>query len=717
MNEQFSERSLARSTEVAAPGQSGGPQAVLMRIRLIGQMEAWSLNSDTVLPTGRKTRALLGILALSAPKPVLRAKLAELLWSRRPEEQARASLRQEIHRLMEALYPLGTSVIAINRDTLMLRPGSTWVDVGEVLRASPNNPAALDLLEGDLMEGLDGVDPSLDQWLEIERENLRDRARNLAESLLGESIEPNAVIAAALRLLGIDRTHEGAWRALMKAYFVLGERGRAVQTYNRCKAVLAELLDSAPSEETQRLFNEVQSSGANVQPDVRPPPLERPERRQPPEARPSALKSEALDRSQSRMAQNISEPRQESQRGSLQRGGARVGVMPLRLIGINESDSYLSVGLAEQISDALSRFRWLFVVASGSLARFSAETRHEAAIRRSFGIDFLLDGSVQREGDRLRVAMRLLDLRAGSQVVWNGRFDAEGTDLFSLMDDIATAVVGQIDPEILLIEMKRVAARPPQDLSANEMMLRAIGMIGRMEKDRFLEAGELLRQSVEKEPDFAAAHAWYAYWHIWLVGQGWGEPGKDHIADAERLAERAIALDNTDARALTIAGHVRAFLHHRLPEAIALHNRALQENPNLAMAWNLSGVAYAYMGELEEADRRAKRYKKLSPMDPYAFFYDTLRIIVALLRRDHELAAEVGREVSQMNPSFSASCRPYLAALGHLGLVDEAAEVRKRLLTIEPNFTVGSFIATSPYVRVEDRNHFAEGLRLAGLPE
>ena len=104
-------------------------------------------------------------------------------------------------------------------------------------------------------------------------------------------------------------------------------------------------------------------------------------------------------------------------------------------------------------------------------------------------------------------------------------------------------------------------------------------------------------------------------------------------------------------------------------------------------------------------------------MDPYAFFYDTLRIIVALLRRDHELAAEVGREVSQMNPSFSASCRPYLAALGHLGLVDEAAEVRKRLLTIEPNFTVGSFIATSPYVRVEDRNHFAEGLRLAGLPE
>ena len=109
-------------------------------------MEAWTLTSENILPTGRKTRALLAILALSSPRPVLRSKLAELLWSRRPEEQARASLRQEIHRLLEALNPVGNQIMSVQRDHLTLRPGTVWVDVEEVLRASVSKPQALSLL-------------------------------------------------------------------------------------------------------------------------------------------------------------------------------------------------------------------------------------------------------------------------------------------------------------------------------------------------------------------------------------------------------------------------------------------------------------------------------------------------------------------------------------------------------------------------------------------
>lgn len=176
-------------------------------------------------------------------------------------------------------------------------------------------------------------------------------------------------------------------------------------------------------------------------------------------------------------------------------------------------------------------------------------------------------------------------------------------------------------------------------------------------------------------------------------------------------------LDPQDAKALTIAGHVRAFLHHRLREAIALHERALMLNPNLAMAWNLSGVAYAYLGDIEEAERRIQRYKKLAPLDPQAFFFDTALIIIALLKRDYKAAVEVGREVSEMNPAFSAACKPYLAALGHIGQHEEAEVVRRRLLSIEPGFTIHQFIDSSPFERVEDRDQFREGLRLAGLPE
>jgi hypothetical protein len=232
-----------------------------------------------------------------------------------------------------------------------------------------------------------------------------------------------------------------------------------------------------------------------------------------------------------------------------------------------------------------------------------------------------------------------------------------------------------------------------------------------------MHAGDLLRQAIALEPDYAAAHAWYAFWHVFLVGQAWTDNPAAAMAEAGRLANRAITLDPQDARGLTIAGHVRAFLHRRLREAVSLHERALTVNPNLVMAWALSAAAFAYLGEFEEADKRMRRYKKLSPLDPHAFFYDCVFILVALLRHDHEEAARIGRAVSEMNPAFSTACKPYLAALGHLGWTEETAQVRQRLLSIEPDFSIARFLEASPCERPEDRLHYAAGLRLAGVPE
>jgi TolB-like protein len=568
-----------------------------------------------------------------------------------------------------------------------------WVDVDEVMRATVEQPASLSLLEGDLLEDLDGIDPTFDAWLAAERERVRDRARSVAEALLRTQVEPEAAIPVAQRLLSIDRAHEGAWRALMRAHAARGERGMAIQAYDRCRAVLADLLDAAPSVETQRLLAEIRGpSGSRIRPrPPAPPPIE--ETDEPPpvlEPKPAAAPT---------------------------RGGAHVGVLPLQLIGTSEDEAHLATGLAEEITTALARFRWMFVVSSNSLARFAVDTRDEAAIRRTFGLDFLLDGTVQKERTRLRITLRLLDLRAGNQVVWARRFDRQAHDLLSLQDEIAAEVVAQIDPEILLIEAHRTAARPLIDPTAYDLMLRAVTLIGRMERQPFMRAGELLSQAIALEPDYAAANAWYAYWHVFLVGQGWAEDSRAALEQAGQLAERAIVLDPFDARGLAMAGHVRAFLHHRLREAIALHERALSLNPNLAMAWNLSGVAHAYLGDWEEADRRVARYKKLSPLDPHAFFFDTAFIIVALLKRDYESAVVAGRAVTEMNPSFSAACKPYLAALGHAGRMQEASVVLRRLMAIEPDFTIERFLATTPIEQPANREHYAEGLRLAGVPE
>lgn len=690
----------ASSKITAQAAQTASLDQVIVRLRLIGQMEAWTVTSENVLPIGRKTRALLATVALSAPRPALRGRLAELLWSGRPEEQARASLRQEVHRLLDALTPAKESVLLVTRDHLTLRPGAVWVDVEEVMRATTDHPASLSLLDGDLLEGLDGVNPTFDAWLNVERERLRDRARTVAEALLREQVEPATAIPAAQRLLQIDRAHEGAWRALMRAHAARGERGMAIQAYDRCRAVLADLLDAAPSLETQKLLNEIRGPNRN---------------RLPPRPAPVLIDTQPH---QEESGNDDTAARPEAPEDApTARGGAHVGVMPLQLIGVLEEEAHLAPGLAEEITTALARFRWMFVVSSNSLGRFAAESRDEAEIRRIFGIDFLLDGTIQRVRNRLRITVRLMDLRSGNQVVWARRFDRQTNDLLSLQDEIASEVVAQIDPEILLIEARRSAAQTPINATAYDFMLRAIPLMSRLDRQSFELAGEHLSNSIKLEPDYAAAYAWYAYWHAFLVGQGWADNPKAMMEEAGRLAERAIVLDPFDARALTIAGHVRAFLHRRLREAATLHERALVLNPNLAMAWALSAITYAYVGNFEEAERRNNRYKRLSPMDPHAFFFDAFFALIYLLKHDHEGAVNIGRAVSELNPSFGASHKPYLAALGYLGLQEETASIRQRLLMIEPDFTIERFLATTPLEREVDRQYYAQGLRLAGVPE
>lgn len=656
---------------------------VVVRLRLIGQMEASTPNGESLLPPGRKTRALLAIIALSAPRPVLRSRLAELLWSRRPEEQARASLRQEIHRLQEVLASASKEVLAINRDSLALRPGAVWVDVEEVLHATTTHPASLALLDGELLEELDGVDPAFDGWLQTERERLRDRARSVGETLLLEQSSPEALIVVAQQLLSIDRAHEGAWRSLMRAHADRGERGMAIQSYDRCRAVLADLLDATPSTETQALLADIRL-GRTARPaaPAASPPMQR------------------------------LEPRTASPRV-----GAKLGVLPLTLVGTDETEAHLALGLAEEITSAMQRVRGLFLISSGSLAQFVQQGRDDAGLRRTFGLDFVLDGLVQRVGRRLRITLRLVDLRDGGQIVWARRFDRQTSDLLTLQEEVAAEVVAQVDPEILAIESRRAAQRPSSDSAAYDLLLRALPGLGRLEREHFMQSGQLLRQAISLEPDFAAAYAWHACWLTFLVGQGWAKDREAAVNDAAHHAERAVTLDPQDAKGLTIAGHVRASLQRCIREGSTLHERALALNPNLAMAWALSGFAHLHLGDWEEGERRLRRYKQLAPTDPHAFHYDTGFSLVALAKRDYEGAVIAGRSVSEMNPAFSAACESYLAALGYLGQMQEAAVVRRRLLTIDPAFSIESYLRDSPFEQVQDREHVAQGLRLAGVTE
>ena len=671
---------MADGSRLIGAAVRGASGAVLLHLRLIGQMEARTPSGESVLPLGRKTRALLAILALAAPRRGARARRAELLWSRRLEEQARASLRQEIHRLGEVLAPLGGEIVRVTRDHLALRPEVVWVDVQQVLSATTAEPSSLDLLDGELLDEFDSIDPALDHWLAGERDRLRDRARGIVETLLADQDAPEAVIPVAQKLLSIDRAHEGAWRALMRAHAERGERSLAIQAFDRCRLALADRLDAAPSAETQHLVAEIRAGTL-----------------------PGPMRPRAAD--------------MRNEAGPVGRNGARVGVLPLQMVGTSEEEAQLSHTLAEEVTSALMRFASMIVVSSSAMAQFAS--RDEEALRRAFDLDFLLDGSVQRVGRRLRVTMRLLDLREGNQIVWARRFDRQSDDQLALQDEVAAEIVAQIDPEIMQAEGRR-ASCSAADGSPYEMVLRALPLIWRLRRDEFVQAGELFARTLELDPDYAAAHAWQAYWGMICVGQGWSgnHGGLDALtAQTSHHAERAVMLDPQDARNLTIAGQVRAFLHRRPREAQELHAQALALNPNLAMAWGLSAVTHIYLGDFEEAARRFARYKRLSPMDPISFFYEAHMGLLEIHRRDYGAAVMLCRRATELNPRFLWGLRHHLSALGHAGRLGEAAGVRERLFAIQPGCTVQHVIRESPSENPDQAEHYARGLRLAGLAE
>ncbi|MBV8912207.1 MAG: hypothetical protein JOZ05_04080, partial [Acetobacteraceae bacterium] len=361
----------------------------------------------------------------------------------------------------------------------------------------------------------------------------------------------------------------------------------------------------------------------------------------------AAVRSRFRDRPDERSREHDEAP-------AVPKRGSVIGVGLLNAIGL-ESDCYLSLALAEEIATALARIRGLIVISSASVATALGSRR---ALREELGLDFLLEGSLQRIGERLRVGVKLVDAATGV-VCWTSQFEYDDSNLFAVQQDVAALVAAGLEPEIPFIAAERMKRGGDSGEGAYGLILRAISRIHLLERRSFMEAGELLHRAIELEPEYSPAYSWLALWNVFLVGQGWARDPQASIGRAGEAAEHAVMLDPNDARGLAIAGHVRAFLHRRLDEALPLHERALTINPSLPLAWHLSGVAQAYRGNLEEARHRLEQCRRLAPRDPHSFYAEGAFIIVELLSRNHTVAAEIGRRVTQLQPRFSAAYKPY----------------------------------------------------------
>jgi TolB-like protein len=401
---------------------------------------------------------------------------------------------------------------------------------------------------------------------------------------------------------------------------------------------------------------------------------------------------------------------------SAPRRAVRLGVLPFKAVDTLGQNKF-SVGLAEELTTALGRFRWMSCVSPSSIAALVDDATVTSQQWEDLDLDYLLEGSFRQSGADIRITIRLINIRESSEVSWSKRFDSKLADVLSLQDKIAADTAAQVAPEVLIREGDRAASRPQVDPTSYGLMLQAIPGVYRLDQRGFRAAGPLLRQALELDPTNAAAHSWLAHWYLLLVGQGWAKNPNWATQRADELAQRAITLDPSDARGLTVAGHVKAFLHKEAELGLRLHAKALHLNPNLALAWCYCGLAHSYAGQHMEAIKCIQQAQRLSPHDPHGFFFDTSMVMPLLLTGDHALAAQFGRRAREANPGLSSAYKGLISALGFLGQVEEAQALLRELILLEPNFSIHDAIARSPLTRLEDLQHYAGGLRLAGCDE
>ena len=671
-----------RANARAAPLERESP---ILRIHLLGPMRATTFLGEDVLPKGKKARALLGCLCIAAGKPVPRARLAGLLWDRVAEAQARTNFRQALREVSVSLGVYAGEIVQSDRESVRINPDLCWIDALAVLNSKPSSSNWLksdlsELCSGELLDDLAGASASFDHWLLTERSRFAGQLKEMLEEELKtvDRLQADAAQRAAVaqRLIRYDATHERASRVLMRALADLGDRAQAVREFQRCRAALKEALDVEPSHETQALLAEIRSQPAR--------------------------RYASLVEGTAEYPKSIASSRD---------AGSNSRRLRVSVLHFQEStpaiDRNLAFSLSQGIAAALARFRWFDVIAPSAVVGESEEGA------RNKEIDYQVDGDLRKSGDRLQINVRLRDIGQDSQPVWSDSFELAESQLHLLDELVTTRIVGRIDPIILFIEGR---PRRRERYGATGLLLRAISLMYSMEQDKYYEAGNLIKQAMEMDPDNAMAAAWGAHWQVFHVGQGWARDIEGALATAQKHALRAIRLDPTNAEALGIYAHVCAFLDKDFDSALYYFDRSLRLNPSLGFVWALSAVTHCYIGMPDAALMRMERYRDLAPFDPYYSFFDGVRALAYVLKRDYLQAIAVGRRMVKAHPDFINAYKTVIAALGHLRRRGEAQPYIEKLLFLEPSFSIENFEKLYPLKRPADRELFVKGLRLAGVP-
>ena len=296
-------------------------------------------------------------------------------------------------------------------------------------------------------------------------------------------------------------------------------------------------------------------------------------------------------------------------------GMPSIAVLPFVNLSGDADQDYFADGVVEDIISALSRIRWLFVIARNSSFTYKGRAVDVKQVGRELGVRYILEGSVRKAANRVRITSQLIDALSGAHL-WSERFEGALDDIFEVQDQVTASVVGAIAPQLEHAEIERAQRKPTESLDAYDYYLRGMARIHRGTREAVEEALPLFKRCIELDPDFAAGHAMAAWSYFWRRVNGWTEDSVLETSEGERLARRAVELGRDDAVALTRGGHALAHFMDDLSGGIALLDRAVFLNPNLASAWFLGGFLRTWQGDSEAAISHFERAMRLSPVDP-----------------------------------------------------------------------------------------------------
>jgi TolB-like protein/two-component SAPR family response regulator len=648
-----------------------------VHIRILGGMEITSSTDETLrLPT-RKASLVLAALVL-APKGVPRQQLCDAFWPDRGETQARSSLRQALAAIRRVVSGEASNIL-IEGDgemvRLVTRPEN--VDVWLFSHLTEQSDAlqlanAAECYQGDILSGI-GFPEALDQWFAPHRRSYRHKALLLVEqlSLLGDAdlkkVEAGCQTLAE-RLLSIDPTAEEAHRALIRLHQHHGRVNAALRQFQLCKETLQRELGVEPESRTRALM------AGPRQPAVAAEP-----------APPSELPS--------------------------------IAVLPFRNLTSDPDQDYFADGVVDDVINGLSRYRnLLYVIARNSSFTYKGRAVDVKLVGRELNVRYVLEGSVRRSGNRLRIGGQLIDATTALQI-WSDRFEGEVADIFALQDRIAESVVGALVPQVREAEMNRARRAPTESIDAHLAYMRAMGFFYTWSRDGLDKALELSYRAINLDPDYAPPYGLALGCFFMRRTAGWGGEPAHELPEARRLCERVYEIGRDNFFALGAAGFSLAGLLGEHDRGAALIDESLVLNPNASATLMQSSFVRTWMGQPEVAIQQLQRAILNSPVDVLMFTMHTGMALAHFVAERDDEAYAWAEKALQRNPIAGPAIRIAAASAALLGRPMDATKYLSLLRQLDPGLRASNLADRVPLRRPQDLERLANGLRKAGLPE